>query len=171
MIGIYKFENLVNGKKYIGQSINIERRYKDHIVRAKNNFPSNSEYNSAFHKALRKYGISSFSFEILEECGKAQLNQKEIYWIKYFDSYANGYNETSGGEAQEASVKFDEEFVKNISGKVDINATNVDVRGLELKPIYDDLTIRSQGDGLKEFVISHIGLGETLFERVSGRVV
>lgn len=114
MIGIYKFENLVNGKKYIGQSVNIERRYKDHIVRAKNNFINNTEYDSSLHKAMRKYGINNFSFEILEECEKIELNEKERYWIAHYNSYHKGYNETSGGDANEHSVKFNEEFIKKI---------------------------------------------------------
>lgn len=115
MIGIYKFENLINHKKYIGQSVDIERRYKDHLNRAKNYFPSNSEYNSSLHCAIRKYGIENFSFSILEECEKKKLNEQEIYWIKFYNSYAEGYNETTGGNLnQEASRKFEENFVNMI---------------------------------------------------------
>ena len=92
MIGIYKFENLINGHKYIGQSVDIERRYKDHIMRATNDFSSNSEYNSILHQAIRKYGIENFSFEIIEQCSKKDLDKKEIYWIQYYNSFHNGCN-------------------------------------------------------------------------------
>lgn len=109
MIGIYKFENLINGRCYIGQSVDIERRYRDHLSRAQNE--SSSEYESSFHKAIRKYGINNFSFVILEECNKTLLNEREIYWISYYDSYANGYNETTGGNNQEQSVQFDNNFI------------------------------------------------------------
>lgn len=114
MIGIYKFENLLNGHCYIGQSVDIERRFKDHVNRAKNNFNSNSEYNSSFHRALRKYGLQNFSFIVLEECDKQLLNEREMYWIKYYNSYEKGYNETLGGDTQEATRKFNDRFILSI---------------------------------------------------------
>lgn len=114
MTGIYKFENLINGNIYIGQAKDIARRYKDHITRANNDFQSNSEYNTPIHKAIRKYGIENFSFSIIEECEYSELNDKEIYWINYYNSYKNGYNQTSGGNQSEPSIKFDKEFVKII---------------------------------------------------------
>lgn len=87
--GIYKITNISNNQCYIGQSINIEKRWKDH-QRALDNY--------AIHKALRKYGIQNFTFEIIELCKVEELNTKEQYWIKYYNSYINGYNETPGGE-------------------------------------------------------------------------
>ena len=68
MVGIYKYQNLINGKIYIGQSKDIARRKKDHFTRAFNNFSTNSEYDSPLHRAMRKYGLENFSFEIIEEC-------------------------------------------------------------------------------------------------------
>ena len=124
MIGIYKFENLINGHKYIGQSVDIERRYKDHIMRATNNFPSNSEYNSILHQAIRKYGIENFSFNIIEECNKSELNEKEKYWIAYYNSYKEGYNETTGGEAQESSRKINAELAEKIQNLLLTSETN-----------------------------------------------
>ena len=112
MIGIYKFTNLINNNAYIGQSIDIDRRYKEHINRAKN--INSEEYYSAFHKALRKYGIENFSFEILEECSIKELNNREQYWINYFNTYKNGYNCTTGGNAMEATKKYDIELINLI---------------------------------------------------------
>lgn len=96
MCGIYKITNLINGKCYIGQSVQIEKRFEQH----KRNFDNKNEktYNSKFYRAIRKYGLENFSFEILEECNQKDLNNKEIYWIKFFDSFNNGYNLTLGGE-------------------------------------------------------------------------
>lgn len=87
--GIYKITNITNNKSYIGKSKNIENRWKDH-QRATDNY--------AIHVAMRQYGVSNFTFEIIEECEFEDLNKKEIYWIKYYNSYLNGYNETPGGE-------------------------------------------------------------------------
>lgn len=114
MIGIYKFENKINHNIYVGQSVDIERRYKDHINRAKNNHQGNSEFNSVLHQAIRKYGIENFTFEIIEECSKDLLNEREKYWIQYYNSYNNGYNSTSGGDNQEATIKFNEDFIQII---------------------------------------------------------
>lgn len=96
MIGIYSYVNKNNGKRYIGQSININRRKYMHEYNATHE--TSTEYNSQFHKALRKYGIENFDFEILEECSKEKLNEREKYWIKYYNTFKNGYNATPGGE-------------------------------------------------------------------------
>lgn len=104
MVGIYKYQNLINGKIYIGQSKDIARRKKDHVTRAFNNFSTNSEYDSPLHRAMRKYGLENFSFEVIEECSKEDLDSRERYWIKEFDSYYNGYNQTSGGQIGGASI-------------------------------------------------------------------
>lgn len=91
MIGIYKFTNKINKKVYIGKSINIQRRYREHI----NLKPG----NDVFHAALIKYGIENFNFEVIEECGIEELNEKEKYYICYFNSLIpNGYNVSTGGE-------------------------------------------------------------------------
>ena len=46
---------------------------------------------------MRKYGIENFTFSVIEECSQEQLNEREIYWIEYYDTYKNGYNSTLGG--------------------------------------------------------------------------
>ena len=82
--GIYKIENLLNGKVYIGQSVHIERRWQQHCQ------PS---ADSAIAKAIQKYGKENFSFQIIDECDEALLNMKEAFYIKKFDSLVpNGYN-------------------------------------------------------------------------------
>lgn len=96
MQGIYKITNKINGKVYIGQSVNIEERFKSHKYSYNNSKVSG--YNTKFYRALRKYGIVNFSFEIVEEVlNRQDLNDKEIFWIKYYDSFKNGYNSTLGG--------------------------------------------------------------------------
>ena len=94
--GIYKIENLVNGKCYIGQSVDIKRRWRSHKSCA---FNSTSEgYDRPLYKAIRKYGLNNFSFEVLEECDRVSLNKRETYWIKVFNSMDNGYNLDEGGD-------------------------------------------------------------------------
>ena len=78
--GIYCYENIINKKKYIGQSQNIERRQKEHETLLKNGFWKGRE-NSHFKKAVEKYGRENFIFYILEECEIKNLDEKEIYWI------------------------------------------------------------------------------------------
>lgn len=91
-IGIYKITNKVNGKCYIGQSINIEGRLESHKC---------SKSNRYLNNAIRKYGLDNFLFEILELCSINDLDIRERYWISYFKSNNrdHGYNLTSGGES------------------------------------------------------------------------
>lgn len=96
MCGIYKITNLINEKVYIGQSIDINYRFHNHKSESFN--PKSNAYNTAIHRSIRKYGIENFSFEVIEECAKELLSEREIYWIAYYNSYGNGYNLTSGGE-------------------------------------------------------------------------
>ena len=88
---IYKITNQVNGKIYIGQSINPEARWRDHIV----GYSSNEV--SLIHRAIQKYGVNNFTFEILGWF--ENYNQKEQEYIQYYRSIAPyGYNIQLGGE-------------------------------------------------------------------------
>lgn len=90
MIGIYKITNKNTGKSYIGQSNDIERRFKEHqIAGKKSRIPVDI--------AIQKYGKDLFTYEIIEECLINQLNEREEYWIKFYDTFNNGYNCNPGG--------------------------------------------------------------------------
>lgn len=96
MIKIYKITNKINQKIYIGKTKNIDRRWKDHIRLA---FTKNQkEYNKPLYMAFRKYGINNFLFEIIEEVNNDKGEEREQYWIKYYDSYNKGYNASIGGD-------------------------------------------------------------------------
>lgn len=84
-IGIYKIENLITGKIYIGQSIHIERRWQEHCQKTA---------SSLIGKAIQKYGKENFSFQILQEVQDTSLlNDLESYYIKKYNSLTpNGYN-------------------------------------------------------------------------------
>ena len=94
--GIYKIENLINHKIYIGQSKTIEKRWRQEKERAFDK--SSEEFSKTLYKAFRKHGIENFSFEIIEKCDASLLNEREVYWIGFYNSYFDGYNETKGGE-------------------------------------------------------------------------
>ena len=108
MTGIYKITNLANGKIYIGQSICIERRFSEH-KRGK------SLSTQLIDKAILKYGVENFSFEVIEECDAIELNDREIYWIDYYNSYRRGYNLTSGGQgAPNIKIRLSAQDVEDI---------------------------------------------------------
>ena len=93
---IYKITNTINNKVYIGQTTKtIEKRFTQH----KNN--SNKEYFSqiVLYKAFNKYGIENFKCEEIEKVPNNKLDEREKYWIEFYDSYFNGYNSTLGGRA------------------------------------------------------------------------
>lgn len=107
MTGIYKITNKINGKSYIGQSTNIAKRWSHHLAVAQNDKYSQQQWY--IHRAIRKYGKENFIFEVLEECPKELLNEREIYWIAKFDTYNNGYNLTLGGTfCQHLCLKIDQ---------------------------------------------------------------
>ena len=87
--GIYKVTNKINGKVYIGQSVDIGRRWRQHMT---------AEDDIYFHKAIQKYGVENFEWEVIEQCKKKDLDEREIYWIEYYDSFNKGYNCTRGGD-------------------------------------------------------------------------
>ena len=93
MVGIYRVVNHVNGKCYVGQSTNIEKRWGE--PRRGLNYHKHDGYH--LYEAIRKYGLDNFDFEVLEECDVSVLDEREKHWICVFNSYENGYNMNTGG--------------------------------------------------------------------------
>lgn len=104
MVGIYKIENLVNGKVYIGQSRDIKRRWITHKTVINTTSKQLQQlWRNPLYAAFHKYGIENFSFSVIEECEQGKLNEREIFYIKKYHSYVkdslcNGYNATPGGD-------------------------------------------------------------------------
>lgn len=119
--GIYMYQNVINGQRYIGQAIDLARRKKDHKTRAFNEFQGNNEYNSVIHQAFRKYGYDNFEYSILEECEISLLNERERYWIAYYNSYKAGYNCDEGGNTARHFCKFNADTLQAL--KIDLQET------------------------------------------------
>ena len=86
-IGIYKITN-PNNKVYIGQSVDIEDRWRNH--KSKSVYLKN---NSPLYNSFKKYGIGAHTFEIIEMCDEYELNNRERYWQEYFNVLIEGLNQ------------------------------------------------------------------------------
>lgn len=95
-MGIYKITNKINGKSYIGQSIDILQRWSQH--------KRSKDFNNPLYLDMEKYGQQNFIYEIIEECPQTQLNEREKFWIKYYNSYKDGYNRTCGGTGMQPII-------------------------------------------------------------------
>lgn len=97
MIGIYCIRNIVNDHRYIGQSVHLDTRKRDHWYALR----KGTHFNRHLQAAFNQYGESNFIYEILEECPKVDLSEKEIFWIDKFGGYnsPNLYNLTPGGKS------------------------------------------------------------------------
>lgn len=92
--GIYKITNLLNKKVYIGQSVDVKTRWSNHI---KASLGIDSIAHSKVHDAMMQDGVWNFTFELLEKCDKSMLNEREKYYIGFYQSNLYGYNLTKGG--------------------------------------------------------------------------
>ena len=95
---IYKITNSVNKKIYIGKTVRtVSVRFKEHLDRADEN------YQSYLYNAIRKYGQENFIVETIEEVNNEDINEKEKYWIHFYQSNLkeNGYNLTIGGDGNQ----------------------------------------------------------------------
>lgn len=123
---IYKITNIQNNKIYIGQTIRpVEQRFHRHINDALNNI-----LNTHFARAIRKYGKDNFVVEIIDTAQtQDELNQKERYWIQYYNSVQEGYNETDaiskcGGNTYQSKTEEEMETIKEKIRQTKIGAKN-----------------------------------------------
>ena len=111
---IYKITNIQNNKVYIGQTIRpIKERFHRHINDAMNNI-----LDTHFARAIRKYGKNNFIIEEIDNANSQdELNKKEQYWIQYYNSVNEGYNETDaiskcGGNTYQSKTEKEMEDIK-----------------------------------------------------------
>ena len=169
---IYKITNIQNNKVYIGQTIRpIEQRLKRHFNDALNNI-----LDTHFARAIRKYGKENF---IIEQIDTAQtqdeLNQKERYWIQYYNSVNDGYNETDaiskcGGNTYQSKTDAEMEVIKEKIRQSKIGAKNPMARKIKRinivtgdVDIFDTIISCAQACGIKK--------GKTsIMDRLNGKV-
>lgn len=108
-MGIYYITNVENGMQYVGESTNIENRVKIHLKQLRGNRHS----NPGLQKDFNEYGENAFVFLLLEECGKDDLIDREIFWTEAMDTFENGYNISKGGLGH-LGRKMNDEFRKRM---------------------------------------------------------
>ena len=93
--GIYKITNLVTQQSYVGQSVDVASRWKDHI---KCGLGIDASATNRLYNAMQQDGVHNFTFELLEICSREQLNEKERLWIEIYQTDSLGYNSTKGNK-------------------------------------------------------------------------
>ena len=150
--GIYYIENLDTGRKYVGQSVDIMRRWHDH----KKNLRKNSHKNIYLQRAWNEYGEEGFVHRIIEECTIENLNEREIYWIAHLDANVcyGGYNLEFGGKVQkEISEETREKLSRSLSGKR--NGVSRAVVCLETKEVFDTIAEAEKKYGISKGCVSN----------------
>ena len=148
---IYKITNSINDKLYIGQTTGtIQHRWASHVWSAnrKNKY-------SKIARAIKKYGKENFKISVIEEVPDYKLNEREMFWIDYYDTCNTGYNITVGGDGRIL-----------VSDKNILNAWN---KGLIIKDVADLVGINraSVSDRLKALGISEEEIQSRRYKKLS----
>ena len=88
-IGIYKITEIATGKSYVGQSLDLASRWKQHVKRG---LGAEAATRNKLYPAMREAGPENFTFEVVEECLPQELDAKEDYWQDYFGSITYGFS-------------------------------------------------------------------------------
>jgi group I intron endonuclease len=115
--GIYCIEHVVSKKKYIGKSVNIEGRFSAHKWQLKS-IDRKKDCNRYLFAAVKKYGLTAFKFYTIEQCERAFLPERELYWMDFYNSCDGdfGYNlrrdSSSGMEVSQRTIEIMKEIHK-----------------------------------------------------------
>ena len=91
--GIYKITNIITDECYIGQAVDVYKRWNEHC---KCGLGIDTPPGNKLYKAIQEYGLENFTFELIEECSSSELNEKEKYFIELYQADTYGYNSVSG---------------------------------------------------------------------------
>lgn len=114
MIGIYSIYSKSQNKYYIGKSIDIHKRFLKH----KSDLRLNQHHSKYLQNVYNKYGEDDLVFQVIQECSYEESGELEKYYIKQFNSFKDGFNETEGGEWGAPGRKFSEETLKKMSENI-----------------------------------------------------
>lgn len=87
-MGIYKITDMTSGKCYIGQAVSFSQRWRQHIKRG---LGAEAATRNKLYPAMKSIGVENFTFEIIEECSRSELDEKEDFWQDYFQANTHGY--------------------------------------------------------------------------------
>ena len=93
--GIYKITNIITDECYIGQSVDIYKRWNDHC---KCGLGIDTPPGNKLYKSIQEYGLENFTFELLTTCNQTELNEKERYFIELYQADTFGFNSTGGNK-------------------------------------------------------------------------
>ena len=132
MAYIYCITNKINGKQYIGKTTkaNPIERFREHIIEGRFH---RLDKGRALLRAIRKYGEENFEFNVIEECSETEASDREMYYIRLYGTYHNGYNETLGGDGT-LRIDYDEavkEYFKTCNIPAASDALNINPRSLK----------------------------------------
>lgn len=146
---IYKITNLKNNKCYIGKTLkSIEKRWEEHC----HDYLRRNKEKRPLYSAMKKYGTKNFKVEEIEQCNENIVNEREKYWIEYYDSFKKGYNATLGGDGKayvdrELAIKTYNE-VQNVRKTADL--LNIDAGNLSKILKENNIQIKKSQDIAKE---------------------
>jgi group I intron endonuclease len=125
---IYKIYNTITNQTYIGKTTkSLQERFDGHV------YDSNSGSKTYLHRALRKYGVTSFTYEVIEDnVLEKNLDDREKYWIKTLDTLIpKGYNMTNGGEGGDTSNS--PNWIEGMKNRKDMSGKNNPMYGKDRK--------------------------------------
>ena len=93
--GIYKITNIITDECYIGQSVDIYKRWNEHC---KCGLGIDTPPGNKLYKSIQEYGLENFTFELLTTCNQTELNEKERYFIELYQADTFGFNSTGGNK-------------------------------------------------------------------------
>lgn len=149
--GIYKIENKINGKIYIGQAVNLNQRKSTHFWELK----INNHHNIKLQKSFNKYGIDNFTFEIIELCEKELLNERELFWINELNPQ---YNIRGGGNSIYGFTHSEETKKKmsEVQSKIDRSKNHFSLKSKKVICLNDGKEFESASKAAKYYNIKTI---------------